>query len=147
MSEQFVVFRIGEENYGINISSVLEIIKEAKPTEVPLSSSHVKGVINLRGDIITVIELHQLLNIAERETTDDTRIIVVETEEQKMGVIVDEVIEVTVLSEEDIQPPPKVTSEISRLVEGLAKQDERILMLLNLDSFFELSSAEKLQVG
>lgn len=135
MSEQYVVFRIGDENYGINISSVLEIIKETQPTKVPLSPVHVKGVINLRGDIVTVIELHGKLNVPERLVTTDTRIIVIETDDQKTGIIVDEVIEVAILSDEDIQPPPEIASDLSHLVQGLAKQDERLLILLDLRSF------------
>jgi len=141
-NEQFVVFRIGDENYGLNIASVLEIMKEAKPIEVPLAPAHVKGVINLRGDIITVIELHELLNVTKGESTSDTRVIVVEAAGQKAGIVVDEVMEVTVLSREDIQPPPEVTSIRSQLVKGLAKQKDQLLILLCIDSFFKLSAEE-----
>ena len=70
-----------------------------------------------------------------RQTTDDTRIIVVEADEQKVGIIVDEVIEVTVLSEDDVQPPPEAIGALSRLVTGVAKQGNQLLILLDLHSF------------
>lgn len=132
VNEQFVVFRIGTENYGINIRQVLEIIRETTPTTIPMAPPYVKGVIDLRGDIVTVIELHGSLGVVERKVTDDARIIVLEAEQQKIGIVVDAVIEVASLTDDKIQPPPKTTGVLSEFVEGIAKIGEEMTVLISL---------------
>ena len=135
MSEQFVMFRSGEESYGLNMGYVLEIIKQPKLTAVPLAHPHVSGIINLRDDIVTVIELHEILGGNHYAETKDTRVIVIEAQDQKAGLIVDDVVGVLMLSDDDIQDPPKVAGVRSEMVEGIAKHEDQLLTLLNLESF------------
>jgi purine-binding chemotaxis protein CheW len=132
VNEQLVVFRIGNENYGLDIGQVLEIIRETTPTTIPLAPSYVKGVIDLRGDIVTVLELHGSLGIAERKVTNDARIIVLEVDQQKVGIMVDAVIEVACLTDDAIQPPPKAAGALSEFVEGIARTGDEMTVLISL---------------
>jgi purine-binding chemotaxis protein CheW len=135
MSEerQLVVFSLLNENYGIDIYKVQEIIQYREITYVPKAPPFVKGVINLRGKIIPVIDLKERFSLAEKEITPDTRIIVVEIASQTVGLIVDSVTEVLRISTSNIEPPPPVTTIEADFIEGVGKLDERLIIILDID--------------
>lgn len=131
---QLVVFQLGEESFGIDIFRVNEIIRLKEITPLPGTESHVKGLINLRGKTIPVIDLRLRLGMPVIDSTDASRIIVVNVGKENIGVIVDAVTEVLNLSQGDLQPTPDLVSEVNtEFIWSLAKRHDRILTLLNLD--------------
>ncbi len=138
---QLVVFSLLNENYGIDIYKVQEIIQYRDITFVPKAPPFVKGVINLRGKIIPVIDLKERFNLPEKEITPDTRIIVVEISSQTVGLIVDSVTEVLRIPKDNIEPPPPVTTIEADFIEGVGKLDERLIIILDIDKI--LTKEEK----
>ncbi|HWQ62175.1 MAG TPA: chemotaxis protein CheW [Negativicutes bacterium] len=130
---QLVVFKLGREDYGITILQVQEIKRIMDITRVPNSPDYIKGVINLRGSVLPVIDLKKRLALPPVDATDDTRIIIVKVEEIVVGLIVDGVSEVTSLSSDNIEPPHTVVSGVSaQYLSGVGKQADNLLILLNL---------------
>lgn len=138
---QLVVFSLLNEDYGIDIYKVQEIIQYRDITFVPKAPPFVKGVINLRGKIIPVIDLKERFNLQEKEITPDTRIIVVEISSQIVGLIVDSVTEVLRIPRDSIEPPPPVTTIGADFIEGVGKLDERLIIILDIDKI--LTKEEK----
>lgn len=138
---QLVVFSLLEEDYGIDIYKVQEIIQYREITFVPKAPAFVKGVINLRGKIIPVIDLKERFGLAEKEIKPDTRIIVVEISTQTVGLIVNSVTEVLRIPKTDIEPPPPVTTIEADFIEGVGKLDDRLIIILDIDKI--LTKEEK----
>lgn len=131
---QTVVFRLGSEFYGIDIFRVNEIIRLREITPVPRTESHMRGLVNLRGKTIPVIDLRVRMNLPECEDTDSSRIIVVESEHGKVGVVVDAVTEVASIEGESIDAAPTVMAEVAPdFVRGVAKRELDLITLLDLD--------------
>jgi len=131
---QLVTFRIGNEEFGFDIFKVKEINKMMDITQIPNSQSTVKGVVNLRGSVIPVVSLREKLNFSEKEHNSNTRIIVVEYQNKSIGFIVDEVNEVLRIESSIIEKPPEMTTTVeSAYINGVAKLENRLLILLDLD--------------
>lgn len=131
---QTVVFRLGEESYGIEIFRVNEIIRVREITPIPGTEAHIKGLVNLRGKTIPIVDLRTRLQLPKVEQSETTRIIVVDTEGGNIGVVVDAVTEVITLMDTQIEETPAlVCDENTDFVKSLAKQDDRIITLLDLD--------------
>lgn len=141
---QLVVFKLGREEYGVSILQVQEIKRMTDITRVPHTPDYIKGVINLRGSVLPVLDLRRRLNLQDQEDTDDTRIIIVKVEEITVGMIVDSVSEVTALSKENIESPNSVVGGISaNYLSGVGKQEDRLLILLNLVELIGISQETK----
>ncbi|MCB0208692.1 MAG: purine-binding chemotaxis protein CheW, partial [Anaerolineae bacterium] len=111
METQLVTFELANEHYGVNITAVESTIKLQPITFVPRAPQYVKGVINLRGVVLPVVCLRQRFGLPQSEYTKDTRIIVIEIDGKKVGIVVDAVTEVLSVQNEAIEPPsPLVTS-------------------------------------
>ena len=131
---QLVTFGIGEEEFGIDILKVQEIIRTMAITKVPNSPPYVEGVINLRGKVIPVIDLRSRFNMEYRSHDSHTRIIVIELHGMIIGFVVDEVSEVLRIQSNTVEPPPPVVSGIeSEYIKGVGKLDDRLLILLDLE--------------
>jgi purine-binding chemotaxis protein CheW len=142
MERQLVVFDLGSEHFGVNINIVDGIIKMQKITSVPRSPDFVEGITNLRGAVLPVIDLRKRLHMPVTETTHDTRIVVVNMDSTKIGMIVDAVTEVLTIEDDIVEPPPPmVTSVETSFITGIAKVDDRLVILLDLAKV--LSSGEK----
>ena len=142
---QLVGFQLGNEEYGIDILKVQEINRVAEITKIPQSPDFVEGVINLRGNIIPIIDLRKRFHMPEREHDKQTRIVVGEIEGRTVGLIVDAVSEVIRLSPSTIEPAPKIVSENQvDYIKGVGKLDDRLLMLLDIDKILTGSDKEKL---
>jgi purine-binding chemotaxis protein CheW len=130
-TRQLVAFTLGDEEYGIPITLVQEIIRFTPPRPIPGSSVHVEGVINLRGRIIPVVDLKRRFGISSE--AEDTKIVIVELAERTVGVIVDEVKEVITIDAETIEPAPSgVASASTEYIDSVAKLDGRLLVILEL---------------
>ncbi len=131
---QLVVFQLGGELYGVEISRVHEIIRLQTVTRVPRAPAFVEGVINLRGKVIPVVDLRRRFGLPSAEHTRASRIVVVEIGDQVVGIIVDGVSEVLRVGESTVEPPSPVVAGIdSEYIHGIAKLPDRLVILLDLD--------------
>ena len=133
MEKQLVVFELANENFGVDISAVESIIKMQAITVVPQAPEFVKGVINLRGKVLPVIDLSTRFGLPTTEDTKASRIVVVSMEGKEVGMVVDGVSEVITTSDEAIEPVPAMVSSVnSTFLVGIVKIDERLVILLDL---------------
>lgn len=132
LDNKFLAFRVGDEDYGIEIRYVMEIIVVQKITEIPDLKKYVRGVINLRGKVIPVIDVRIRFELEHRPYDDRTCIIVVNVKDHIVGLIVDSVTEVVDIPEGQISPPPKVSkSPASRFVMGMGHLTDSVRILLD----------------
>ncbi|MEE9594084.1 MAG: chemotaxis protein CheW [Candidatus Hydrothermarchaeales archaeon] len=151
---QLVAFKLGKEEFGVEISQVREIIKLTEVTQIPNTPEFMEGVINLRGTITPVIDLRKALNITEGDDTDAMRIVIVEQENELaktrqdhniVGMVVDDVSEVMRLKKDDIDSNAMLQSEIStEYIRGVGKLENRLLILLDLNKVLAKGELEKI---
>ena len=142
---QLVTFKLGNEEFGVDIFKVREINKMMKITKVPDSPAFVEGVVNLRGSVTPIIDLRSRLGLYEKEADEKTSIIVVELANTAIGMIVDEVKEVLRIPSDITEPPPALVSGIdSDYITGVAKLENRLLILLDLDKILSLKETAQL---
>lgn len=135
MSEikEFVTFRLNQEYYGIDINNVENIEKVLPITRVPYSSPYVKGVVNLRGIIVPVVDLRIRFGLEPKAASDESRIIIINLDEMKIGMLVDSSSEVLQISEDDIDAAPNVKKDIdNEFIKNIGKKNGRIIMLIDL---------------
>ena len=143
---QLVSFKIGSEEFGVDILNVQEINKITQITKVPNSPVFVEGVINLRGRVIPVIDLRARLNLEKKEHDKDTRIIVVEIDNRTMGFIVDAVHEVLRIPVSITEAPPEIVTGIdSDFIKSVGKLDDRLLILIDLNKILMKEETMQLQ--
>jgi purine-binding chemotaxis protein CheW len=131
---QLVSFRLAQEEFGIEITKVQEIILMGEITRVPQTPPYIKGLINLRSTVIPIVDLRCRFNLAEQEVSDETRIMVVNVAGKTIGIIVDAVSEVLRISGEQIAPPPPTVAGLGReYLTGLVRMEGRLLILLDID--------------
>ena len=142
---QIVSFRNGDEEFGIDIMRVQEIIRIQAITKVPQMPDYIEGIINLRGNVIPVIDLRKKFEIHAKPFCDEMRIVVVNTGGRIVGFIVDSVHEVIRLTEEQIGPAPEIVSGISkRYIKGVGKLENRLIILLDLTELLTLEENKML---
>ena len=143
---QLVTFRIGNEEFGFDIFKVKEINRMLDITQIPNSQSTVKGVVNLRGSVIPVISLREKLSFSDVEYDNKTRIIVVEYKNKSIAFIVDEVSEVLRIDSSILEKAPEMTTSVeSAYINGVAKLENRLLILLDLDKILTSQEEEALE--
>ena len=146
LDEQIVVFQLRGEQYGVGIAGVESIITPRDITRVPHAPDFVEGVMNLRGEIIPVVDLGKRFGLPPIDALEKNRIIVLEVEEAKVGMIVDDVVEVLRLPGESIQPPSPIFSGIeTSMLSGIAHWEDQIIILL--DAGRALSSQEQDEIA
>lgn len=131
---QWVTFQLEEETYGINVMQVREVLRYTEIAPVPGAPDYVLGIINLRGNVVTVIDTRARFGLMEGEITDNTRIIVIESEHQVIGILVDSVAEVVYLRSSEIDTTPSVgTDESAKFIQGVSNRDGQLLILVDLN--------------
>lgn len=140
--EKLLTFSLGSEGYGVSILKVKEIIGMMEITAVPRTPEYIKGVINLRGKIIPVMDLRIKFGMEEQEYNERTCIIVVEIElkgvQRLIGVVVDMVSEVVNIVGEDIEPPPEYGSKVEHnFIIGIGKIKDRVVIILDINQVFQ----------
>ncbi len=139
---QLVSFKLGDEEFGVDIMQVQEIIRMQNITSVPNAPDFVEGVINLRGRVIPIIDLRKRFGLEQKDHDKSTRIIVVKVDEITVGLVVDEVSEVLRIPKETVEPPPPIVAGVeSEYISGVGKLEDRLLILLDLSK--TLSKEEK----
>lgn len=132
-TQQYVIFKLENEEYGIDIHSVKTIEKMIQITRVPKSPHYVRGVINLRGEVVPIIDLRTKFDFDKAEETENTRIIIVSYEDIVVGLIVDAASEVIEISKENIEDAPAMTTNLNKdSIYGVAKVDDRIIILFDV---------------
>ncbi len=133
-TQQLVSFRLAQEEYGIEITKVQEIILMGEITRVPQTPRFIKGLINLRSTVIPIVDLRTRFGLPDQEAGDETRIMVVNVVGKTLGIIVDAVSEVLRISPEQISPPPPTVAGLGKeYLTGLIKLKNRLLILLDID--------------
>ena len=134
--KQYVIFELGVEAFGMDINTVKEIINYQETTQLPGAGYLIEGIINLRGHVIPVFSLRKKFGFPEKETTKRTRIVVVETDENTVGIVVDAVAEVLRIPGELIEKPSSLVSSgvDNEYISGIAKMEDSLIIILNLES-------------
>jgi purine-binding chemotaxis protein CheW len=132
---QFISFSVGDEEYGLELLRVKEVIRIREITWLPKAPSFVKGIINLRGDVIPIIDLRDKFGLEARAQTAATRVIVVEVEGRLVGMVVDSASQVVRIAADQIDPPPPVLGGFSQeFITGVGKLGDKLVILLNADA-------------
>ena len=133
LEEQYVVFKLGQEEYGLDILMVQEIVRPLETTKLPNSPDYILGIVNLREDVIPIIDLRRFLNLQIMDVTDASRIIVIKQNDDAFGIFVDEVHEVLRINKEQIKSHEELDHNINKqYIKGVAKVQQRLIILLDL---------------
>lgn len=131
---QWVTFKLDHETYGINVMQVQEVLRYTEIAPVPGAPYYVLGIINLRGNVVTVIDTRARFGLQSAEVDDSTRIVIIEAEKQVIGILVDSVAEVVYLRRSEIDNAPNVgTEESAKFIQGVSNRDNELLILVDLD--------------
>ncbi len=143
---QWVTFRLGEETYGINVMQVQEVLRVSEIAPVPGAPDYVIGIINLRGNVVTVIDTRARFGLPPKEPDDLSRIVIIESNDQVIGILVDSVAEVVELRSNEIEVAPNMGNEESaRYIQGVSSRDGELLILVDLNKL--LTEEEMAEVG
>jgi purine-binding chemotaxis protein CheW len=142
---QLVTFRVGGEEFGLDVFQVHEILRHAEPTPMPKAPAFVEGVLDVRGTLVPVVDLRKRFELHEVGYDDDTRIILVDFQGERLGLVVDEVSEVIRVPETAVTPPPQyVRGLAAEFIRGIVRMESRLVVLLDLERI--LSSQERMQL-
>ncbi len=143
---QWVTFKLQEETYGINVMQVQEVLRYTEIAPVPGSPEYVLGIINLRGNVVTVIDTRARFGLPGGEVTDSSRIVIIEAEKQVIGILVDSVAEVVYLKQSDIDTAPNVgTDESARFIQGVSNREGELLILVDLNKLLSDDEWEEIR--
>ncbi|ASD67442.1 MULTISPECIES: chemotaxis protein CheW [Pseudoalteromonas] len=131
---QWVTYKLEEETYGINVMQVQEVLRYTEIAPVPGAPSYVLGIINLRGNVVTVIDTRARFGLQSAEVTDNSRIVIIEAEKQVIGILVDSVAEVVYLRSSEIDSAPNIgTEESAKFIQGVSNREGELLILVDLN--------------
>lgn len=137
---QWVTFRLENETYGINVMQVREVLRYSEIAPVPGAPSYVIGIINLRGNVVTVVDTRERFGLPGTDITDNTRIVILETENQVVGILVDAVAEVVYLRQSEIEIAPNVGNEDNaRYIQGVSHKNDELLILIEIKNLLSES--------
>jgi len=143
---QMVTFRLADETYGINVMHVQEVLRITEIAPVPGAPVYVLGIINLRGNVVTVIDTRSRFGLPSAETDDSSRIVIIESEKQVVGILVDSVAEVVELNNSEIDAAPNVgNDDSSRYIQGVANLENGLLIVVDLNKL--LTDDEKQEIS
>lgn len=146
---QLVTFHLGEELYGVNIMDVKEIVRLQNVRVIPNAPYYVEGIINLRGEIIPIIDLHKRFKILSTNRPEDVEMdggfIILNIDGSKIGIIIDKVERVVAVKAEDVKDPPQMLSGIgTEYIEGVVREDNCYLIMLNTRKLFNAKELQKI---
>lgn len=152
-TKQYLTFHLDAEDFAVDVSNVKEILEYTSITKVPKTPEYMRGVINLRGSVVPVLDMRLKFGLTETKETVDTCIVVLEValdgEKATMGALVDSVQEVFELDPQDIEPPPRIGTHLrTDFIKGIGKRDDRFIIILDIDKVFsseEIATAQELE--
>ncbi len=131
---QWVTFKLAGETYGVNVMQVQEVLRYTEIAPVPGAPDYVMGIVNLRGNVVTVIDARFRFGLPPGEITDNTRIVILEADSHVVGILVDSVAEVVYLRLSEIETAPNVgNDESARFIQGVCHKNDELLILIELD--------------
>ncbi|WP_406667053.1 chemotaxis protein CheW [Gallaecimonas sp. GXIMD1310] len=131
---QWVTFQLDNETYGINVMQVQEVLRYSEIAPVPGAPDYVLGIINLRGNVVTVIDTRSRFGLPSAEVSDQSRIVIIEADKEVIGILVDSVAEVVYLKRSEIEVAPNVgTEESAKFIQGVSNRDGELLILVDLN--------------
>ena len=131
---QWVTFHLAGETYGVNVMQVQEVLRHTEIAPVPGAPSYVLGIINLRGNVVTVIDTRHRFGLEPGEIADNTRIVIIEAEKHVVGILVDSVAEVVYLRQSEIETAPNVGNDDSaKFIQGVCHKNGELLILIELN--------------
>lgn len=137
---QWGTFRLGDEIYGINVMQIREVLRHSEITPVPGAPDYVLGIINLRGNVVTVIDTRKRFGLAPGNIDEQARIVIVEVDTQVVGMLVDSVADVTYLKQSEIETTPNIgNEETSKFIQGVCNKEEELLILIELERMIDTS--------
>ncbi|WP_022940735.1 chemotaxis protein CheW [Psychromonas hadalis] len=144
---QRVTFQLENETYGINVMQVQEILRYSEIAAVPGAPDYVLGIINLRGNVVTVIDTRSRFGLMPADITDNSRIVIIEAEKQVIGILVDSVAEVVYLKKSEMEVAPHVgTEESSQFIQGVTNRDDGLLILVDLNKLLSDDEWDELSI-
>lgn len=146
-TSRFLIFSLCNEQYAVPLLKVKEVIALTETTPVPYSPSHFKGIMNLRGQVISVIDLRLKLKMARAEQTGETAIIILDLSPLSLGIIVDSVESVLAVNPEEIQPPPDVGTTNTAYIHGVTRKDKRLILLLDIEKTLSVEDLKAMKQG
>ncbi|SFM39842.1 CheW protein [Ectothiorhodospira mobilis] len=133
-ASQYVTFRLAEETYAINVMQVQEVLRVSEIAPVPGAPHYVLGIINLRGNVVTVIDARRRMGLSDKEPDDASRVVIIEVSGQVIGILVDSVAEVIELAAKEVDPAPNVgNDESSKYIQGVASRDGELTIVVDLN--------------
>jgi purine-binding chemotaxis protein CheW len=143
---QWVTFKLERETYGINVMQVQEVLRYSEIAPVPGAPSYVLGIINLRGNVVTVIDTRARFGLPGTEVTDNTRVVIIEADKQVLGILVDSVAEVVYLKQSEIDIAPNVgNDESAQFIQGVSNREGELLILVDLNKLLSDDEWEELK--
>jgi purine-binding chemotaxis protein CheW len=131
---QYVTFKLDEETYGINVMQIQEVLRYTEIAPVPGAPDYVLGIINLRGNVVTVIDTRKRFGLSEAEVSDHTRIVVIEVDGQVVGILVDSVAEVVYLRQSEVESAPNVgNDESAKFIQGVCNKNGELIILVEFE--------------
>ncbi|MCO7189991.1 MULTISPECIES: chemotaxis protein CheW [unclassified Pseudoalteromonas] len=131
---QWVTYKLEDETYGINVMQVQEVLRYTEIAPVPGAPTYVLGIINLRGNVVTVIDTRSRFGLPSSDVTDNSRIVIIEAEKQVVGILVDSVAEVVYLRSSEIDSAPNIgTEESAKFIQGVSNREGELLILVDLN--------------
>ncbi|NOX76134.1 MAG: chemotaxis protein CheW [Gammaproteobacteria bacterium] len=131
---RWVTFQLENEKYGINVMQVQEVLRVTEIAPVPGAPVYVLGIINLRGNVVTVIDTRTRFGLQTKEVDDSSRVVIIEADEQVVGILVDSVAEVVDLNASEMETAPNVgTEESTKFIQGVASHEGELLILVDLN--------------
>lgn len=131
---QWVTFRLAGETYGVNVMQVQEVLRHSEIAPVPGAPAYVLGIINLRGNVVTVIDTRHRFGLESGEVTENTRIVIIEADSHVIGILVDSVAEVVYLRQSEVETAPNVgNDESAKFIQGVCHKNDELLILIELD--------------
>jgi len=143
---QYVTFQLDHETYGINVMQIQEVLRYTEIAPVPGAPDYVLGIINLRGNVVTVIDTRKRFGLIEAELSDNSRIVVIEVDNQVVGVLVDSVAEVVYLKQSEMETAPNVGNEESaKFIQGVCNKNGELIILVEFEKL--MSEEEWSDIG
>lgn len=148
MSEnQYVVFKLGKEEYGIDIMNVREIVQHQESVKVPNAPRFIEGIINFRGKVIPIVCLKKRFGMEDKAVDTNTRIIVINLNDRQVGFLVDEASQTIRLDDSNIDPTPDIVAGVERrYITGVGKLDNRLIILIDLEKVLTEEEKEKIDM-
>ncbi len=140
-TEQYLTFNLGEEQFAVDVSRVREVVEFASITRIPRTPDYMRGVINLRGSVVPVIDMRLKFDMSKTEKTIDTCVVVMELSAENetlvLGALADSVQEVVEFTPDQIEPPPRIsTQHHTEFIEGIGKRNNEFVLILDIDRIF-----------